>query len=130
MKYSQTAGIISALIIMLLCFLPWTYIASQQITVTGFSATGTNYGKPGLLNMILCGLMVILFGIPALWAKRTNVLLAALSLAWSFRNFLLLSSCMMGECPEKKPALYAIFFLALVMMTMTLLPKLPVKKDL
>ena len=125
MKHSQTAGIIASLVIVLLCFLPWTFIASQQITVTGFHATGTNYGKPGLLNVILCGLMIILFAIPAIWSKRTNVFLAALNLAWSFRNFLLLSSCMMGECPEKKVALYLLLLIAVVVMIMALLPKLP-----
>ena len=128
MKHSQTAGIIASLIIIFLCFLPWTYIVSQQITVTGFSAPGTSYGKPGLMNVILCGLMVILFAVPAVWSKRTNVFLAALNLAWSFRNFLLLSSCMMGECPEKKPALYLLLFAAAVIMTMALLPKIPMIK--
>ena len=78
MKYSQTIGIIAALMLIGICFLPWSYIASLNITITGFSAAGTNYGKPGLVNAILCSLMIILFAVPAIWAKRTNFFLAAL----------------------------------------------------
>ncbi len=124
MKHSQTIGIIAAILIITLCFFPWVYIASRQLTVTGFSAEGTNFGKPGLFTVILCGIMIVMFLVPRIWAKRTNVFIAALNLAWSFRNFLLVSSCMMGECPEKKPALFAILVLAMVVQLMALLPKL------
>ncbi len=128
MKHSQTIGFISALAIIGICFLPWSFIVSQNITVSGFHAEGTNFGKPGLFNLALCVVMMVLFAVPAVWSKRTNVLIAALNLAWSFRNYLLLSSCMMGECPQKKPALYLLLLLAFVLQAMTLLPKLEVKK--
>lgn len=128
MKYSQRIGIAAAIGIMALCFLPWSYIASKQITVTGFFAVGTNFGKPGLFNFILCIVMLIMFAVPAVWAKRTNVFAGALNLAWSFRNFLLLSSCMMGECPEKKPALYLLVLLSLVTQVMAFLPKINVAR--
>lgn len=128
MKYSQIIGIASALLMIGLCFLPWSFIASRQLTVTGINAAGTNFGKPGLFNIGICVIMVALFAIPAIWAKRTNVFLAALILAWTFRNYLLISTCMMGECPEKKPALFAMLGLALVIQVMTLLPKMDVAK--
>jgi uncharacterized membrane protein YuzA (DUF378 family) len=68
-----------------------------------------------------------MFAVPAIWSKRTNVFLGALNLAWAFRNYLLLSSCLMGECPEKKTALFILVGLAIVMQIMSLLPKLQVK---
>ncbi|MBV9986386.1 MAG: hypothetical protein JO301_01805 [Chitinophagaceae bacterium] len=123
MKYSQTIGIIATLILAVLCFMPWTYIASRQLLVYGMHAEGTNFGKPGLFHLILGGMMLLLFAVPKIGAKRTNVFVAALNLAWAFRNFLLLSSCMMGECPEKKPALYIIIVLAVIIQLMALLPK-------
>jgi hypothetical protein len=123
MKHSQTIGIIAVLILAILCFMPWSYIASRQLTVSGMHAEGTNFGKPGLFHLILCGLMIMLFLIPRIWAKRTNVFVAALNLAWAFRNYLLISACMMGECPEKKPALYLILILAVLAQLMALLPK-------
>ncbi len=128
MKYSQPIGIVAALAMMAVCFLPWTFIASQQITVSGFKAVGTNFGKPGLFNFTMCVIMVAMFAVPAIWSKRTNVFIAALNLAWAFRNYLLVSACMMGECPEKKPALFALLGLAIVLQIMALLPKLDMQK--
>jgi hypothetical protein len=126
MKYSQFIGVIAAFLLIVVCFFPWSFIASQQLTVTGLHAAGTNYGKPGLFNIILCLILIVLFALPAIWAKRTNVFIAALNLAWAIRNYLLLSFCMMGECPEKKPALFALIALAVVIQLMSLLPKLAI----
>ena len=127
MKYSQPIGIAATLTLMAVCFLPWSVIVSQQITVTGFHAPGTNFGKPGLFNFAMCIIMLIMFAVPAIWSKRTNVFIAALNLAWSFRNYLLVSSCMMGECPEKKIGLYALVGLSIVIQMMSLLPKIEIK---
>ena len=128
MKYTQTIGLLASLLLMVVCFLPWTYIASEQLTVTGFQATGTNFGKPGLFNITMGCIMAILFAVPAIWSKRTNVFIAALNLAWSFRNYLLVSACMMGECPEKKPALYTLVILSILLQLMSLLPKMDMQK--
>lgn len=123
MKYSQVIGIIAVVAMAALCFMPWTYIASRQITVTGMHAEGTNFGRPGLFHLFLGTVAIAMFLIPRIWSKRTNVFVAALNLAWAFRNYLLLSSCMMGECPEKKPALYLLLLAAVIIQLMALLPK-------
>ena len=127
MKYSQAIGIIATLAMIGICFLPWSFIASQHITVSGFSAQGTNFGKPGLFNCIMGIIMLLMFAVPAIWSKRTNVFISALNLAWAFRNYLLISACMMGECPEKQPSLYMLVALALLIQLMTFLPKLQIK---
>jgi hypothetical protein len=44
--------------------------------------------------------------------------------SWSIRNYILVSTCLMGECPEKQPALYALVIASSIVMLMTLLPKL------
>ncbi len=129
MKHSQTIGILAALATMAVCFLPWVYIPSKQITVTGFQSLGTDFGKPGLFSMVMSIIMLILFSIPAIWAKRTNLFVGALNIAWSFRNYILLTTCIMGECPEKKPGLYLLLLMALCMMIMTMLPNTPVKQQ-
>ena len=129
MKHSQLIGIIAAVSILCICFLPWSYIPSVQVTVSGFHAEGTSFGKPGVLNCLLCLAAIVLFSIPAIWAKRTNVFIGALNLAWSLRNYLLLSSCMMGECPEKEIALYGLMSVSVIMLVMTFLPKIEIKKS-
>jgi hypothetical protein len=124
MKHSQTIGIIATLALAAMCFLPWTVIVSQQLTITGFQTTGTSFGRPGVLSVTMAVILLVMFLVPAVWAKRTNLFVAALNLAWSFRNYLLVSSCLMGECPEKQPAIYALVALAIIIQVMTLLPRL------
>lgn len=127
MKYSQLIGILAALALIATCFFPWSYIVSRDITVTGMDATGTNFGKPGLMNIIVSSISILLFATPRIWTKRTNIFFGIFNLGWSIRNFIIVSGCLMGECPEKKPALYLLLVFSVIMMLMTFLPKLELK---
>ncbi|QEC69575.1 hypothetical protein FRZ67_20545 [Panacibacter ginsenosidivorans] len=128
MKHSQLIGIIAVFALIGICFMPWTFIASQNITVTGFSSEGTSFGKPGYLNVVLSVVCLIFFIVPKIWAKRTNVFIAAINLAWAFRNYLLLSVCLLGECPEKKTGLYLLLLAAGIIQVMALLPEMNIEE--
>jgi len=127
MKHSQLIGIIAAVLVITCCFFPWTYIVSRQLTISGMHAEDTNFGRPGLMNIILTSVSILLFAIPKIWAKRTNFFIAMLNLAWSIRNYILVASCLYGECPEKKPAVYLLILFSAIMLVMTLLPKITIK---
>jgi hypothetical protein len=127
MKHSQLIGIIAALAVIIVCYLPWTFIESKDLTIYGMHAPNTNFGRPGLMNFIVAGLSIIFFAIPRIWAKRTNVFVTVFNLAWSIRNFILLASCLMGECPVKQPSLYLLVAFSAVMLLMALLPKLTIR---
>jgi len=129
MKYSQVIGIISAVAVIAICYMPWVYISSVHVTVTGLHAEGTSFGKPGLMNIAFAGLAIIFFSIQKIWAKRTNVFIAAINFAWALRNFLLLNTCQGGECPEKKAGLYLLFITSFIMMVMSFLPKMKVPEE-
>jgi len=124
MKHSQLIGIIAAIGTIIISFLPWSYLASIHLQVSGLEATGTNFGKPALLNIILVCISIVFFATQKIWAKRWNLLIAALNLAWSARNFILISTCMYGDCPELKPAIYLLPAFATIIMVMTFLPKM------
>ena len=124
MKYTQTIGIIAALVVLICSFLPWSIVVSEQITISGFDTKGTRFGKPGLFLNFFTIIAIVLFLIPAIWAKRTNIFIGAIVFTWSLRNYILVSTCLMGECPVKQPALYALVIASGVVMLMTLLPKL------
>ena len=130
LKHSQLLGTVVAGLIIFLCFMPWSYIAEKNITVSGMNAIGTNFGKPGLLHLILSVIMIVLFNIPKVWAKRTNLFVGAINFSWSMRNFLLVTTCFFGECPQKLPSLFLLIIACLVAMIMTLVPKIDIKKDL
>lgn len=127
MKYSAPIGIAAALLLIGLCFLPWVYIESIRTTVTGLKAGGTNFGRPGLLHIIFSVVSIVLFLIPAIWAKRTNLFMGAFNVAWSVRNFFVVTQCELGECPHKFFAIYAIIPAAVLLLVMTMLPDIKLK---
>ncbi len=129
MKYSQPIGIVASVAVAFICFLPWAFIQGPQITITGFDAGGSNLGKPGLMNVLLSFLCLVFFALPKIWAKRTNIILATFNFAWAVRNFLILSICEAGECPEKKVGLYLLVIDCLIILIMSLLPNLKVKAN-
>lgn len=128
MKHSQTIGIVLCLILFYVTTQPLVIIESKNLTITGWSSTGTNFGLPGKFIMYIGSLALIFFALPYVWAKRFNMAFAALLIAWSFRNFMVLSTCQMGECPQKQFALYACIVISFAILAMTFLPKIKLPK--
>ena len=124
MKYSQLLGCIAVILLAASCYLPWSYIEEKNILITGMSAPGTIYGKPGLMHFVLGVILILFFIIPKIWAKRINLFVAAINLAWSIRNYILLSTCYMGECPHRKAGLYLPILICTFILIMTFLPDL------
>lgn len=129
MKHSQTIGIILCLILFYFTTQPLVIIDTHHLTITGWSSTGTNFGLPGKFIMYIGSLSLIFFALPFIWAKRFNMAFAALLIAWSFRNFIVLSTCQMGECPQKQFALYACIVVSFAILVMTFLPKIKLPKS-
>ncbi|MBK8953279.1 MAG: hypothetical protein IPM85_14415 [Chitinophagaceae bacterium] len=76
MHYIKGLGIVAFLLLVIACFLPWIAVAGPNISAGGMDAGGTNFGKPGVLHLILGVLFLALHLIPRLWAKRVNVVVA------------------------------------------------------
>lgn len=128
MKHSQTVGLIAALALIGICFLPWLTIESKNLVISGMNAKGTDFGTPGKVNVIFSVIMAVFFVLPKVWAKRTNVFIGALNFSWGIKNYLVLSACLMGECPVKMPALFALLALGAISLLMTFFPKIEVKQ--
>jgi hypothetical protein len=128
LKYSQTIGFLAALAILGICFLPWVTIPTKELVVTGMNAKGTDFGTPGKVNIFFSVIMAICFLLPKILAKRTNVFLGALNFSWAIRNYILLTTCMMGICPERHWALLALVFISAISLLMTFFPKIDVNK--
>ena len=122
MKYSQPVGVLLCLLLIANCFLPWSYVADIHLLITGVNG-GETLGKPGLFNMILCVIMISFFLIPKLWAKRANVIVGALNIAWSLRNYIFVGACSGGICPDKKAGIYLLLLLSFLIEIATFLPQ-------
>lgn len=127
MRWMKWISIIAALTVIVCCFYPWMVVESRNIVVSGVSAEGTRFGKPGYLHLLLSGLYLFFAFIPKLWAKRINLFLATLNVAWALRNFILMSRCEGGECPVRKIALPLLFLASILMLLSTALSQLAPK---
>ena len=130
MKYSKWIGLLSAVTVIVTCCVAWIYVPSVQLKIGGLFANGKqNFGKPGVLN-VFCSLGAIAwFLLPMVWAKRTNIFFCGFNMAWSVRNYILLTRCYGGDCPEKQTGLYVLVIASALMLLMAFMPDIAVKED-
>ena len=122
-------GLLGLILLYVACFLPWVIIASQNIIVTGVDSTGTNFGKPGYAHFVLGFFFIIFHIIPKLWAKRCNLLIVALNIAWAVRNYFIISMCREGECPEKQIGLWLVIIASVLILFAALFPDIKLKEE-
>ena len=130
MKYSQWIGILAAITLVIACFIPWAYYPDVQKDFTGFFSENNQYGRPGKFFTAFAIIAVIFFLLPKIWAKRWNLLINAIIVAFAIRCYLVFSGCYNGICPEKKAGLWLMVGSAFVMLLMAVFPdtKLPQQK--
>ena len=110
MRWMKWLGLVSAGLLIVSCFLPWVVIAFKNIVVTGIESTGTNYGKPGYFNFFLVFCFILFSFIDRVWAKSFNLFVVAMNIAWAVRNYIMMTTCYGGECPDKKIGLFLMLF--------------------
>lgn len=111
-KYLHWIGILACITLIISCFLPWVYFGNSNIpneidrTFNGFYSYQNQYGKPGKF-LVFFGFITLVFMIlPRIWAKRANLFICALTLAYAIKTFILFSSCYNNYCPQKLFGLY------------------------
>ena len=129
MKYSQWIGIAAALGLVAACYMPWAYFPDLGKEFTGFFSEQNRYGRPGRLLTVFSLAMMLLFLIPRVWAKRINMLVAAITIAFAIRSFLLFTACYRGICPEKRIGVFLVLLAAAITLLAALLPDLPLRQE-
>ena len=129
MKYSNYIGVLAAIALIIACFLPWAYYPDLNKNFTGFFSEQNRYGKPGKALVFFAVFTIVLFIVPKVWAKRLNMVIAALALAFSVRCFMLFSACYSGICPEKQIGIYLIITTSVLMIIASVLPYMKLKES-
>jgi hypothetical protein len=131
LKYSRWIGIFGGLVLILACFLPWAYYPDLDKIFSGFFSEKNIYGKPGKFLVFFSVVGIILYMVPRVWAKRANLFISAILLAFAIKSFILFSACYRGVCPEKKIGIYLIMAGAIMMVMAAMFPdmKLTEKKS-
>jgi hypothetical protein len=128
MKYSQLLGIAGAVLMLAACFMPWAYYPDLQKEFTGFFSEQNIYGRPGNVMAFFAVIEIFLFLIPRVWAKRANILVAAMAFAFSIKSYVLYTACYRGICPERRAGIFLVVLGALMALAASLLPNLPLKE--
>ena len=122
-------GLFAVILLIVSCFIPWVTIPSKNIVVSGVDSTGTNFGKPGYTHFVLSFFFIIFHFIPRLWAKRSNLLVVALNIAWAIRNYFIISMCREGECSEKQIGLWLVLLASALVLIAALFPDIKLKEE-
>lgn len=128
----QGIGAIACLSLIISCFLPWAYLADNNIpleaerTFTGFFSYQNYYGKPGILLVPLALVVMIFMFTPKLWAKRINLFASALIVAFAISKYTQFSSCYNAYCPEKKGGIFLMLFSSFVILIVSIFPRVKV----
>jgi hypothetical protein len=121
MNSTKWIAIAVAAAVVVSCNFPWVHIPGRDMVIGGFQADINDYGKPGVLHAFFCGFYILFLLLHKMWSVRTAFFIGTFNIAWALRNFVLLTSCGGGECPEKLPALYVILVGSFLMTILVLL---------
>jgi hypothetical protein len=127
-KKMKWIGVMAAVLLIVSCFTPWVIIESKSITISGIDATGTNYGKPGYFHFVFCFFFLLFTFIPKVWAKRFNLLVVAINVAWAAKNYFMLTTCAGGECPVPQTGLWLMLLASVIMLVTSFFPDIEIKQ--
>jgi hypothetical protein len=127
MKFSQWIGILAAIVLIISGFMNWTWYPDIHKYFTGFVSENNIYGKPGKIFIYFSSVAILFFVIPRVWAKRWNVFICTLIVAFAIRTFILYTSCYSGVCPVKQPGIWIMIASTAVILLCALLPDLKLK---
>lgn len=122
MKYYKKIGLGACGLLIISCFLPWTYYADINKTFTGFYTEQNMYGKPAMFFVFIAIVSAALIYSDKLWAKRTLIFLVALSIGYLIKTYVLYTSCYNAYCPEKRYGLYVLIFSTLLLTAVAVFP--------
>ena len=129
-KYLHWLGIIACITLIISCFLPWVYYADPHIineserTFTGFYSFNNEYGKPGKFLVFFGAITLTFMLLPKVWAKRANLFICALTVAYAIKTFILFGSCYNNYCPQKLFSLYLMVGCTVIMLIASCFPNL------
>ena len=124
-------AIIASLAIIATCFIPWVHYNNIDVTFTGYNvkrfATGVYYGRAGIIITILAAMSLLFTLMQSVVAKRVNMFLCALLVAYTLRTYVIFTGSLFDGEVTKLFGIYLIVLLSFVMLICSVFPYL--KKD-
>ena len=122
LKVLYWLGVAACIVLIISCFLPWVYYADLKQSFNAFYSFHNEYGKPGKLLVPVAGVLLLFMLLPRVWAKRVNLFLSALAVAYAIKTYILFTSCYNNYCPEKLNGIYMMLFSSVVILIAAAFP--------
>lgn len=113
MNWQKWLGIAACICIIGSCFMHWAYYPDIHKYFTGFNSQVLYkeklihyYGRPGYILIFFAVLSLAFHLIPKIWAKKINLLVAALCTAFAIKNYFTFTSAYTGIIPEKEIGIF------------------------
>ncbi len=129
LKILKWLGLIACLILIIACFLPWTYHADIDKTFTGLFSEKNAYGKPGKFLIFFAVVSAALILLKKVWAKRVHLFFAALTVGYAIKTYVMFTSCYNAYCPDKKLGIYLMMVCCIVIFIAATFPDLRIKSQ-
>ena len=129
MKYSKLIGVTACVILIVACFIPWTYYADINKNFTGFFSENNAYGKPGKFLIFFAITSCALILLPKVWAKRAHLFLSALFMGYAIKSYILFTSCYNAYCPAKKYGIYMMVLSCFIILIVAIFPDMKIVKQ-
>lgn len=117
------------MVLIVVCFMPWTYHADVGKNFTGFFSEKNAYGKPGEFLISFAVIYLVLILTQKVWAKRVNLFLSAIMFAYAVKTYILYTSCYNAYCPEKKIGIYLVLLCNTIILITAVLPSMKMDKN-
>ncbi len=126
-KYFHYAALITCIVLIAVCFMPWVHYNSIDKTFSGYNvtkfATGVYYGKAGIIITGFATVILILNLLKGTVAKNANLFVCALLVAYTFRTYILFTGSLFEGQVVKYAGIYLIVVLSIVLLVCGLFPK-------
>jgi hypothetical protein len=129
MKYYKFIGLSACVLLVISCFLPWTYYSDLNKSFTGFFSEQNIYGKPGKVFIFFAVCSAILIFLDKIWAKRALIFLAAINLAYLIKTYVLFTTCYSTVCPVKLWGLYLLMASCVLLVIVSIFPNLKLQEN-
>ncbi len=127
-KILHYVAIIAAIALIATCFIPWVHYNNIDVTFNGFNvkrfATGVYYGRAGIIITVLASISLLFTLLPSIVAKRINMFLCALLVAYTLRTYVIFTGSLFDGEVTKLAGIYLIVLLSFVMVTCSVFPYL------
>ena len=121
-------AIVATLAIIATCFIPWVHYNNIDVTFNGYNvkkfATGVYYGRAGIIITIFAAISLLFTLMPSIVAKRVNMFLCALLVAYTLRTYVIFTGSLFDGEVTKLAGIYLIVFLSFVMVICSVFPYL------